>query len=345
MWDWEANLRRGAWVIGFCGLLVAGTTATAAAADKAVTTLDSKATPWAKGVTPKAKEEANRLLALGNELLKDSFFAQAADKYRASLEIWDHPGGHYNLALALLSLNQPLVTYSELEKSVAHGPEPLGQDKYDYAQKYLALLEHQVVHVEVSCQEPGAEVRMDGRLLYRAPGRYAGIVERGDHVFIASKPGFETTQLTRTLDSGEPYKLELDVYRESELQVFQRKYPLWIPVTLSAVGLAVAGAGAASLYLSQDAYNGFDDTILNDPDCAFGCQPSDDAQADLDRGNMMRTMGYVGLGVGGAALATGVTLWIFGGETRRVTPEEKGKFAVTPLFAPGGGGLVGSGTF
>jgi len=342
---WNAILRRGVRVLCLVVLFGVLDSSPARAADKAVKALDSKATAWGKGVSQKDKDEANRLLTEGNELLKDSFFAQAAEKYRASLKIWDHPGGHYNLALALLSLNQPLVTYAELEKAVAHGPEPIEQDKYDYAQKYLALLEHQVVHVDVSCQEPGAEVRMDGRLLYRAPGRYTGIVERGDHVFIASKPGFETTQLTRTLEPGEPYKLELEVYRESELQVFERKYPLWIPVTLSAVGVAVAAAGGVSLYLSQQAYDEFDQTVLDDPACVFGCSPSDEVTATRDQGDLMRTMGYVGLGVGGAALATGVTLWIFGGETRRVTPEEKGKFALTPLFAPGGGGLVGSGTF
>ena len=62
--------------------------------------------PWAKGVSPEAQKAADELFRQGNDLLRESLFVQAATKYREALRRWDHPGIHYNLALALLNLDQ-----------------------------------------------------------------------------------------------------------------------------------------------------------------------------------------------------------------------------------------------
>jgi len=301
--------------------------------------------PWAHAVVPREQASANELMQQGNALLKDSFFAQAVGKYKESLQHWDHPATHYNLALALLSLDEPLVTYEHLKKSVAFGPEPLGQDKFEYAEKYLALLAHQVVSIRVSCEEPGATVRLDGQILFRAPGNYAGLVRRGDHSFAASKPGFETTELNRTLEADKPFELALKLYQPAELEVFDRNYPVWIPVSVTTLGALTMGAGAGALFLSQDSYDQFDQAIASNPDCSFGCTPPDSAQVKLDEGDMLQTLGIVGLTAGGATLAAGITLWIFDGSSRRMSPEEKGKFAMTPLLGPGTVGFVGTGHF
>ena len=63
--------------------------------------------PWAKGVSKERQEAAWEVFREGNALLKDSLFAKAADKYREALKSWDHPAIHYNLALALVNLDQP----------------------------------------------------------------------------------------------------------------------------------------------------------------------------------------------------------------------------------------------
>ena len=38
---------------------------------------------------------------------------------------WDHPGIHYNLALALLNMDQPVEVYQNLENAIKYGAEPL----------------------------------------------------------------------------------------------------------------------------------------------------------------------------------------------------------------------------
>jgi hypothetical protein len=61
--------------------------------------------PWVKGVSAADQSAAIELFHEGNGLLKESLFVQAAAKYREALHHWDHPGIHYNLALALLNLD------------------------------------------------------------------------------------------------------------------------------------------------------------------------------------------------------------------------------------------------
>src|SRR5690349_12569407 len=61
--------------------------------------------PWAAGVSPERQEAALKHLQEGNGLLKESLFVAAAKVYRQALTEWDHPGIHYNLALALLNLD------------------------------------------------------------------------------------------------------------------------------------------------------------------------------------------------------------------------------------------------
>jgi hypothetical protein len=63
--------------------------------------------PWAKGVSQDQQRAAIALFEAGNGLLKESIFLKAVENYRKALALWDHPGIHYNLALALLNSTSP----------------------------------------------------------------------------------------------------------------------------------------------------------------------------------------------------------------------------------------------
>src|SRR5690606_35051525 len=78
--------------------------------------------PWAKDASEDDQEKANAILQEGNALLKESFFAKAIEKYAESLTYWDHPGTHYNMALALLTMDDPITTHHHLTRAIAYGP-------------------------------------------------------------------------------------------------------------------------------------------------------------------------------------------------------------------------------
>src|SRR5687768_7442231 len=67
--------------------------------------------PWARGVSNERQQAAQVAFREGNVQLNNGLFVQAVDKYRSALTHWDHPAIHYNLALALLNLDQPIEVF------------------------------------------------------------------------------------------------------------------------------------------------------------------------------------------------------------------------------------------
>src|SRR5205814_3405552 len=80
------------------------------------------ARPWEK-VTPEQEQAAKTLFEQGNRELLEYRFEDAARDYRDALGHWDLPAIHYNLAVALRSLNDLLEAREHLETAVKYGPE------------------------------------------------------------------------------------------------------------------------------------------------------------------------------------------------------------------------------
>jgi len=110
--------------------------------------------PWAKGISPEEQKAALDLFNEGNNLLRDALFPKAAEKYREALTHWEHPAIYYNLALALVNLDQPVEMYDALDKAMAFGAAPLDADKYDRAKGYKILVEKQLALVEYTIATP-----------------------------------------------------------------------------------------------------------------------------------------------------------------------------------------------
>src|SRR5687768_13823121 len=125
--------------------------------------------PWAKGVSPDQQRKALALFNEANGMLRDALFPKAAEKYREALAHWDHPAIHYNLALALVNLDQPVEMHAELEKALVHGPAPLGEDKFARAKDFKVLVEKQLATVEYSVTVEGAVLLFDGKEVLKGP--------------------------------------------------------------------------------------------------------------------------------------------------------------------------------
>lgn len=320
----------------------------------------AEATPWSAGVTAADQAAAVKPFEEGNAFLKDSLFKLAADKYREALTHWDHPGIHFNLALALFSLDQPEQVYVHLQKAIAYGEGPLDADKIERAKTYLTLLEQQLTPLTVKCDQPGTAIRMDGRVLFTAPGKYEAWVRSGEHTWSASKPGYELTQRTLVLKPKTPATIQLQVYQAQELTTSKRRYSGWVAGVPLLVGGALLGGGIAMNFVARDTMAQFESELDDGCDISStqpSCPPSTDSNNLKEQAEMFQIISIAGMATGGAAIATGLVLLSLNRKsTYRMTPEEleqkrrqeaaaAQKTAFVPLIGPGVLGLTASGTF
>lgn len=295
--------------------------------------------PWAKGVSPEQQQAAMALFQSANALLKESVFVQAVEKYRAALEAWPHPAIHYNLALALMNLDQPVEVHEQLVAALRHGPAPLENEKYEYARNYKTLMERQLARVDISCDTPGATVTMDGQTLFVAPGKYSGLVRPGAHSIVATKEGFLPTDQSRTLLPGETAALQLKMFTSDDLIEYRRKWAAWMPWMVAGAGVAM-GAGSGWLHLqARDNLRTLDAGVTQ---CG-GCFLTPALDATLTRGNTYQALAIGGYAVGGAALLTGVVLvYLNQPQPFRIDPSQKKVevVGVAPLVGGGTGGIL-----
>lgn len=260
--------------------------------------------PWAKGVALERQRTALALFREGNARLKESVFIQAAAKYREALRAWDHPAIHYNLVLALFYLDQPLEVREHLAAALRYGPEPLEADKFEQAKAYKTLVERQLARVQLRCDEPGAEVVMDGRTLFVAPGAWEDYVRPGPHTIVAKKPEYLTQEVSRTLGAGESSGFDLRLYKASELTRYRRRWPAKMPWTVVAAGAAAGLAGGGLHYAAARSLQSYDRAV----EARGGSAPEADLVARRTRGEVMQGFAIGCYAAGGAALLTGAVL-------------------------------------
>jgi tetratricopeptide (TPR) repeat protein len=296
--------------------------------------------PWAKGVPQDKQAAAAVLFHEGNLLLKNSLFPKAVEKYREALKLWDHPAIHYNTALALLNLNEPLELHHHLTEAMHHGEAPLDKDKFERAGAFKKLIEQQLSRVEITCDHPNATITMDGQVLFTAPGRYEGLVRPGKHSITAMKEGFLPTSMNQTLLPGEKTSLPLKLYTAADLTRYRRQWSAWKPWAVVGAGAAVALAGGALHMQARGSFQEFDTRIAQ----CTGCVPAPEVNDLRTRGTSMQQLAFGAYAVGGAALVTGAVLaFINRPQAYRINPDEAGtpeSASVAPLLGRNERGIL-----
>ena len=264
---------------------------------------------WSSGVSQERREAARALFQSGHELLHDSVTITAAEKFLEALKVWDHPGIHYNLALALMSLDRPIELREHLIAAMRYGPWPLKQHRFEHAKNFKTVLESQLVQVRIRCDVRGAKVTLDGQELFAPPGEIERWAKAGHHVISASKVGFMANQVARSFTPGARVAFELKLSTQAELTTYDQRWPPGVPWSFIGGGAAVALAGGGLYYAARVKAIDADNSVANL--CPNGCasQPAGDA-AKRTQLHGLRTAAISAFALGGAALATGVVLGV-----------------------------------
>lgn len=303
--------------------------------------------PWAKGVSEGEQKVALDLFKEGNIALKEPNFPRAVAKYREALSHWDHPAIHYNMALALLNLDQPVETHEQFVASLKYGAAPLDSDKFDQATRYKGMLERQLAGVDIRCNMEGATVKLDGKLLYVAPGRYTGLTTAGPHSILATKEGYITNELSMPLPAGETKVFELNLMTTDDLTEYKRLWPQYVPYVVLIAGVAVAGAGLA-MHLGANGLMRTYDTAVSR--CASempfqgGCRLTPELASQKQSADILQGAAIGGYIAGGALAAVGtILLYVNRLQPYRISvgvTSGQRTLTLLPFIGPSGGGVA-----
>jgi hypothetical protein len=300
--------------------------------------------PWAEGVSLEDQEKARVLFKEGNDLLRESLFPQAVKKYRAVLEIWDHPGVHFNLSLALLNLDQPIAVHRSLEKAMKYGPGPLGADKYERAQSYFDLVSDQLGTVEITINEPQAKITLDGKPVLTGPGTYRDLVGVGEHQIVASKPDYIDKTVDFVIEPKELERLDVVMFSIDEMTVSKRRWPSWMPWTVAGVGATVLAVGGGLHTQSSSSFASYDKSFDDRCEESGGCKDSEvpDLTEQLNSAERKQNIAVISYAVGGAALVGGLVM-VFMNQPqvfrRDVEAGTERELTVVPVITPDTAGV------
>lgn len=276
--------------------------------------------PWSQGVSVDARRAAYQAFVDANDRAQERLYASAIDLYQQAFDLWPNPAFAYNLAVAHLQLNHRLEAYASFEQAVAHGRAPLSGDRYELALQQLARLERELSFVEISCHEKGAQVVLDGKVLFIGPGKHRAVTLPGAHQVVATRGGLPPVVETTVLAPGEKAKLALTFeYPMIEIEEPYRRWQgAWKPYAVVAAGAALT-LGAVSLdWHSSQLFRRHDRTVREacPLGCEFGTEPASvsDPRQRAERVQRYSIIGYV---AGGTALATGIVLAYLGREQVR----------------------------
>lgn len=308
------------------------------------------ARPWAKGVTPEEQQIALGLFKEGNVLIRDQLWPKAVEKYRAALEHWKHPAIYYNLALALVNLDQPLEIYDALEAAMAYGVGPLDAEKLDRAKSTKLLVEKQIGSVEYTIDVSGATLVLDGAEVFTGPGTYKARVRAGEHTVVARADGYTPVPLTVKILGGTVSAITIPMYTDADLTREKRLMPGWVPYALLGAGAVIGGTGALLHTQSKTGFEDYDSAISScaATDPSGGCTTLPSGVADMkSSAESKQSFAFAAYAVGGAALAAGVVLVILNRpHTYRIDPTAKADtVSLTPVLTPNQAGFSLSATF
>jgi tetratricopeptide repeat protein len=262
--------------------------------------------PWTEGTAAEGQESARPLFRAGNERFEQGQYARALELYRQAVASWDHPAIRYNMAVALIQLDQPLAAYHELERALRHGSAPHQPGKYEQALTYRKLLLGQLARLEIVCREPDARVLVDAEPVMVGPGQTTVVLAPGAHVLLASKPGYLTTSRALSLVAGRVTAEDIDLVPLPRPSRVDRRWAAWKPWAVIAGGAAL---GLLAIPFQRDAASRFEDyDRAVGTACPRGCNPA--ALPDSVRG--IRSLAQVENTTAAGLFATGAVAALAG---------------------------------
>lgn len=263
--------------------------------------------PWNRGISVETRIAARELFLEGNRLFKIPLFSQAVEKYNQAIAQWKHPAFYFNLALAEINLGQYLEAREDLEVALKSGAEPLRADRFAEAQKQLVEVKRHLGRIQVTCPTQGAEVTLDGAVLFVGPGDREVWVKAQAHEVSGKRSAYGTRSKRVTVAAGARETVDLSLNKLIE----DRPFATWKPWAVLGAGVAIVATGGVLQAISARNFNTYDTRFATLPCAATGCtkdQIGSSLNTKLDHAKLEKNLAFGGYALGGLVAAGGVVL-------------------------------------
>lgn len=248
-----------------------------------------------RSLEPGAPALAVQRYALGIDHYRARRFDHAAEEFEAALLVFPASAKlAYNLGRCYERLGRPSAAIEQYRRYLKRTP---GAPDRDSVQRLLSALEKRVPELVLNTTPAGASVTIDAGeapIQGRTPLRHR--VPVGERLVRFSLTGYADAVRTVELEPGDSKVLHVELEPASSTA--------WVGWSLVGVGLAAGATGAVFLNLAA--------TDADEAD-QLGPRPSEvEERADLeDAFEAHRTVGWVGVGLGAAAVSTGLALLLW----------------------------------
>lgn len=270
-------------------------------------------------------EDARTLFQRGEVAYAQGAYDTAIDLWTRAYQLDARPLLQWNLSQAYERLGRVIEAATALETYLAHA-DPSDVHQAD-ARARLGALRERIASTGIVLRggPEGASVTVDGEDRGRLPRPDAIQVTPGSHEVVVSAPGFETFRAAVAVPAGDRVELAVGM-----TGVGGSSEPPIAGIVLMSIGGAatIAGAVMGGVALGQ----------------AGSAPASTGPEADSARGLALGA--DITLGIGAACGIAGIIVTII-----QVTsgpssaPADAASLQVIPFAAPGGGGVVATGTF
>ena len=271
---------------------------------------DEAPTPWSQGVSPERQAAANALRAEANQLFAEQAHAAALAKYSAALAQWDHPTIRFNMAVTLIRLDRFLEAAEAIDGALRWGSEPFTPEKYQQALDYKTLIDRQVGTIEVSCTQPGARVRLDGKSWFACPGTEKRRVVAGEHTVVGEAEGYVTLSRPVNVTGKGAFRVDVALVTLESAVKLEYPTPAPIPWTVAIAGAVIGLAGVPVWYTALQQRDRFQQQY--ERECAARCEEDlsqHPALRDQHESAQLTANVAVAMWITGGTLATAGVIW------------------------------------
>lgn len=312
---------------------------------------DAQATsaPWREGVAPADQETATALFQEALTLQRQWLLPDAAARYEQALARWDHPKIRFYLGRTQEKMGDLVAAYENLRLALRWGLDAFPPADARMAREMLRRLEAGLSRVEVRCDEPGAEVFVDGKPWFVGPGSKQAMLRPGEHAIIARKAGFFTVTRSISLAPGKQATVVIGLSPETVVRGRLEGWQPWQTLALAGTGAALALAGGVLEGQAARHYAEYEQrfrAVCQDRSLCYPHQKDPHMPGKLRRASWENRGAIAAFSLAGVALVAGAVLGRLD-QPRPHRNDDTGSvdIEIAPLLTADGAGMALGGRF